>query len=155
MAKAKVPARRGRKPIAIQQKQREQVRVWVAGGISHEHIAVMLKISRNTLERRFPNELKHGAAVERAKNLDRLREAAEAGNVAAMKFLDARYAAAQAAAAWKDQPAEKEEQVETAEPVGKREAAQLAAEAAIRAPAGWGDDLMPDGVVKFPTSGRK
>jgi len=152
MAKAKVPARRGRKPIAIQQKQREQVRVWVAGGISHEHIAVMLKISRNTLERRFPNELKHGAAVERAKNLDRLREAADAGNVAAMKFLDARYAAAQAAAAWKDQPSETEEQ---AEPIGKREAAQLAAEAAIKAPVGWGDDLMPDGVVKFPTAGRK
>jgi len=153
MAKSTTSAKKGgRKPFAPKPDQRARVRLWAAGGISEVHIAEMLKISRTTLRKRFPRELESGGALERAANLERLKDAAEKGNVAAMKFLDARYAAAQAAAAWKDEPADQEEKVD---PVGKREAAQLAAEAAVKAPAGWGDDLMPDGVVKFPTAGRK
>jgi len=134
--------------MAPQAEQRAKVRLWTAGGIGEEHQAMMLGICRNTLRKRFPKELAEGASIELARNLERLSKAADDGNVTAMKHLDAKFAAVSAQASWKEdapsKPAGKPAKV------GRKEAAIAAAEEAMTGSDGWGSDLMPDSVVRFP-----
>ncbi|MCX7898570.1 MAG: hypothetical protein N2444_00515 [Methylocystis sp.] len=49
------------------QEQRDMVRVMITAGIQHEVISKCLKISRNTFEKHFENEIKTAAAEAGAK----------------------------------------------------------------------------------------
>lgn len=123
--------------------------LYAAAGISEPMIAREIGICQNTLRKHFADELREGNERELARNLRRLSKAADAGNVAAIKHLDAKLSARSAQKAW----AEDDQPERTAKPASKREAQLAAAEAAV-APASsdWGNDLLPDGVVKFPAT---
>lgn len=158
MPKSPKRGSRGPSPKPITQDQRNKVRLWAAGGIAEEQIAYLLRISRNTLRKRYPRELAQGNAIERARNLERLQEAAEKGNVAAIKHLDTKLQAAAAQRAWTgDEPGA----TQTAPAVNgkgklsKKEAVVAAAEQALAPTGDWGSDLMPEGVVAFPVAARK
>jgi hypothetical protein len=117
-------------------KDRADVTTMAALGTRPSIMARQLKISVPTLTKIFAVELADALEVERAKNAILLREAAEAGNVSAMKAradeLDRR-AADQAARAF----APKQQQA--TEPVlGKKEQAQVDAVNAIKSEDGWG-----------------
>lgn len=160
MAKPPKRGSRGPAPKPISQAQRDKVRLWAAGGIAEEQIAYLLRISRNTLRKRYPRELEQGNAIERARNLERLQEAADKGNVSAIKHLDMKLQAAAAQRAWTaDEP-----DATRSAPAGKaaakvkqskKEAVVAAAEQALEPTGDWGNDLMPEGVVQFPVGARK
>jgi len=142
------PKKRGRPPIVPLKDQRAKVQLWTAGGISEEHQAQMLGISRNTLRKTFASELANGAALEQATNLERLRDAADKGNVSAMKHLDVKFAATAAAADWNGdrQPNGDEPMPRKDNRVSKKELGLAAAEAAMTESGDWGADLVPEGI---------
>lgn len=158
MAKSPKRGSRGPAPKPISVDQRRKVRLWAAGGIAEEHIAFLLKISRNTLRKRYPRELAQGNAIERARNLERLQEAADKGNVAAIKHLDVRLQAAAAQLAWTADGPEADEGPLAAPArkpkLSKKEATVAAAQQALAPTGDWGNDLMPEGVVQFPGAAR-
>ena len=160
MAKAPKRGSRGPSPKPITQEQRQKVRLWAAGGIAEEQIAYLLKISRNTLRKRYPRELDQGNAIERARNLERLQIAADKGNVSAIKHLDTKLQAAAAQRAWTGDEPDVTRPAATAQPArkgkqSKKEAVVAAAEQALQPTGDWGNDLMPEGVVAFPVAARK
>ena len=65
--------------------QRRQVSIAAGGGMSHEAIAQVLGISRNTLEKHFEHELLGGAQMRRFEALQGIHQAAKRGNVSAAK----------------------------------------------------------------------
>jgi hypothetical protein len=63
---------------------RRKVAAAKAGGMSEDHIALALGITRPTLNKHFMAELTTGAAVKRMEVLDALFTAAKKGNAAAI-----------------------------------------------------------------------
>lgn len=160
MAKSPKRGSRGPAPKPISKEQRDKVRLWAAGGIAEEQIAYLLKISRNTLRKRYPRELDQGNAIERARNLERLQAAADKGNVAAIKHLDAKLQAAAAQRAWTADEPDATQAAPAAQPGGKgkhskKEAVVAAAEQALQPTGDWGSDLMPEGVLAFPVAAAR
>ena len=140
-------ARPSFKPTAA---QRRKVSIAAGGGMSHESIALVLGISRNTLEKHFEAELCGGAYERRFEALQGLHAAAKRGNVSAVKaYLAAtpeyippppdgvRLPVAQPVA-----PARQP----VAAAVGKKEAANIAARTAQQG-TGWAD-LLPAASVQ-------
>jgi hypothetical protein len=78
-----------RGPVAFEptDEQREQVKSYVAGGMTQEEIADALNISRRSLNTHFAGELVAGRGVRKAEAIDQLRASAAAGKVAAQKEL--------------------------------------------------------------------
>jgi AcrR family transcriptional regulator len=82
-------SRAGRKPLVPTKRQRHAVEVAVATGLTVDHIAAAIGMSRRTVYCHFKDELATGRAKRLLANAVRLDAAAEAGNVAAMKYLHA------------------------------------------------------------------
>jgi AraC-like DNA-binding protein len=82
-----VQSRPGPKPIVPTDRQRHEVQLAVAVGMSLETIADAMDMSRRTLCRTFACELAVGRAKKLLASVVRLDDLAEAGNVAACKFL--------------------------------------------------------------------
>lgn len=101
--------------------QRDDVRLYAAGGMAEPAIAAVIGICQNTLRKHFADDLEIGRAYEVAANLTRLRKAAKKGNVSAMKFLHAHFAAAAGAG---------KQGGGTKAPLGKKEVAAQEAEGA-------------------------
>lgn len=80
----KNPAKRGYK---ITQEMRDNVSLWVMAGISEVAMAARFGISHDTLRRRFAEELRSGREQWRMHVLRLLMQAAEGGNVTAMRAL--------------------------------------------------------------------
>jgi hypothetical protein len=83
--------KRGPQPYAPTKKQRDAVKLYVAGGIAEPVIAHKIGICQMTLRKHFADELNFGRDMKRAENLQRLDDAAEGGNVTAMKHLDGKF----------------------------------------------------------------
>lgn len=64
---------------------KRKVAIAAGGGMSHEEIALVLGICRNTLEKHFAHELSIGAYCKRFEVLDSLHKAAKKGSVSACK----------------------------------------------------------------------
>lgn len=71
--------------------QRADVRLMAAAGMSEEAISAVIGVQRQTLRKHFADDLLTGHSKEMAANLKRLKGAANDGNVAAMKALDAKF----------------------------------------------------------------
>ena len=133
------------KPTAA---QKRQVSIAAGGGMSHESIAMVLGVSRNTLEKHFAKELSSGAYVRRFEAMQGLHAAAKKGNVSAVKaylagvpeFMppppEAGAAALPASPATAPKPP-----APLAQPLGKKEAAQELAKT-VQIGTGW-DGLLP------------
>jgi transcriptional regulator with XRE-family HTH domain len=78
------------KPTRI---QRRRVMRGVAGGLTMQQLADDLGVSIRTVRRAFGAEIKTARVRLILDNLDRLDEAADSGNVSAMKILAASYTA--------------------------------------------------------------
>ena len=117
---------------------RRKVSVAAGGGMSHEEIAIGLKISRPTLEKHFAYELSHGAYARRLEVLDAMHRTAKRGNVAAQKAYMALDPQIAATPLPKDAP--------KVPPKGKKEQAKDDAVGAQQG-TGWGDLLPPLGNV--------
>lgn len=126
--------KRGPQPFNPTKKQRETVKLLMAGGIAEPVIAHRIGICQNTLRRWFEEELSFGRDLKRAENLERLDKAAEKGNVTAMKHLDGKFELVSAKASVTDGAA--------VEKLGKKEIAKAQAMNA-GANSEWGDDLKP------------
>lgn len=127
--------KRGPKPFRPTRKHRADVVLFVAGGLSEPAIAREVGVCQNTLRKHFAVELAEGRERETAANLRRLRNAADAGNVAAMKHLDGKLERAA------QPPAPKDPQPRV-RPMGKKEVAERDAIAA-GTDSDWGEDLAP------------
>jgi len=85
--KTEVKRGRGRPKFAATPAMRKKVTEYKAGGMRHEDIANVLKISRNTLEKYFETELKIGPALRLGEVIELLFASARKGNVAAQREL--------------------------------------------------------------------
>ncbi|RKQ70134.1 hypothetical protein BCL74_2074 [Oceanibaculum indicum] len=112
------------------------VKMAVAMKIAEPKIAAQLGICQNTLRKHFSEELEFGRLRKTMENLMRLDKAAKGGNVSAMKYIDAKIAAANRASDEGDHVPPKGEKM------GKKEQAARDAETAGQ-DTEWGDDLMP------------
>jgi predicted transcriptional regulator len=83
--------KRGPAPLNPTKKQRDDVALYAAAGLSEPGIAAEIGVCQNTLRKHFAAELQAGREREIAANLRRLRKAADHGNVTAMKHLDAKF----------------------------------------------------------------
>lgn len=149
MTKPKAPARRPTKrrvrstggtgyryePTA---EQRDQVEIWVGGGLSHEAIAHNLGISQPTLRKHFEAELSHGHAKKGAEMMEAMFRAGIGGNVAAQKAYLARNDLAVAEASFRGDGAPAEPRREAR--LGKKELAEQAAQTA-GVGTEWSEDL--------------
>ncbi|HVI92291.1 MAG TPA: hypothetical protein VM659_28635 [Dongiaceae bacterium] len=125
------------RPTAV---QRRDVMLFKAGGMSDDGIATELGICRNTLLKHFAIELAAAHQKEMAANLRRLRKAANAGNVTAIRHLDHKFGLVAAEDAFTgDSRREPRSTVK-----GKKEQAADAAETA-GVGTGWGNDLKTPG----------
>jgi AraC-like DNA-binding protein len=84
MAKNLDKTRTGPKPFVPTTRQRHEVELAVAVGMSLETIADALDVSRRTLGRAFARELAVGRSKRLLASAVRLDKLAEAGNVAAV-----------------------------------------------------------------------
>lgn len=66
---------------------RRKVSIAVAGGMSHEAIALAIGIARNTLELHYQHELTEGACKRRLEVVEAAHKAAMKGNVSAQRLL--------------------------------------------------------------------
>jgi AcrR family transcriptional regulator len=73
--------------------QRRRVMRGIAAGLTMQDLADDLGVSIRTVRRAFGSEIKRARTTLILDNLDRLYEAADSGNVSAMKALAASYAA--------------------------------------------------------------
>lgn len=80
--------RRGRPDFVPTKAQREDVMLYIAGGISEASIAHIIGITHVTLRKHFEVELRTGREVVRSENLRLLRKAAKKGNVSAIRMLE-------------------------------------------------------------------
>jgi hypothetical protein len=78
----------GRPPFKPTKAQRSDVVLLVACGRSEEAIAGVLGIDRGTLREHFAVELANGRAAFRLELRKKLKELADDGNVAVLKYLD-------------------------------------------------------------------
>lgn len=118
--------KRGRATFKPTKPQRDKVKLLI-GFMSEPAIASVLNISQNTLRKHFAFELENGRAMTVAENLARLKKAAKAGNVTAMKYLDSKL----------DLTPEKAAKVE---PLGKKETLEMEAKTG-HAETEWSDVL--------------
>lgn len=124
--------RAGRPEHVPTDESREKVEILVAGGLRVWQIAAALRIAEPTLRQHYPEELDAGRSRRTAEILEAMFQAARSGNVSAMKgFL------AQSVELNDPPPA-----ATRAEPLGKKEAAQLAAMTAAEG-TDW-DKLLPN-----------
>lgn len=125
--------KRGPAPWRPTKEQRENVALWASCGISEPVIAQNLGICQNTLRKHCSEELSTGNEMELSKSLARLRKAADAGNVSAMKYLHEIVLRRKAAA-----------EFQAPEPkLGKKEVArQMAGEVMTTPSEDWGSDLI-------------
>ncbi len=121
----KTGRKRGPAPFKPTPKHRKDVSLYAAGGMSEPAIAAEIGIAQNTLRKHFADELRAGHDREHAANLRRLRKAADAGNVTAMKHLDMKFGFVGAQKAFD----RKSERKPRTRPLGKREIAEAAAAA--------------------------
>lgn len=133
---------RGRPRFKPTPAHRRTVEQMVACGESQDRIARAIGIATNTLVEHFSDELQHGLARRRSEVLELLFKSARKGNVSAQKALAGitGLAAAADAVAAMGQPKERPARAAPPAKVGKKEAAQAAAENA-GAGTEWGDDL--------------
>jgi hypothetical protein len=117
--------RGGRPAFKPTRRMREQVEIAAAAGMSASDVAVVLRISRPTVEAYFADELKHGRARKFAEILVLLDRAARRGSVGAMKFLFTVVSGG------------------TSTVIGKKEFRQRAAADVLEGGSEWGDDLHP------------
>jgi hypothetical protein len=114
----------GRPPFKPTQRMRDQVEIYVAGGLSVTEIATVLRICPNTLRANFSDELAHGRARKFAEILVLLDRAARRGSVGAMKYLFTVVSGGTSAV------------------IGKKELKQRAAADVLDGGSEWGDDLI-------------
>lgn len=81
-------AKRGRPAHEPSTVTRQQVRHLASIGIEVDDIAIVIGISAPTLRKHYWLDLQDGRGKGRARNTQRLHEAAEKGNVTAMIWLD-------------------------------------------------------------------
>jgi predicted transcriptional regulator len=124
--------------------QRDNVEIYVCGGMTHEEIAVVLGITKPTLEKHFQDELAHGRARKRAEIMQMLVTSGRKGNVSAQKYLHAVAGVQAAAAEW--EAAEAAGKPPPARKLGKKEEQAVAAATAGQGTE-WGDDLVPSGTT--------
>lgn len=106
----------GQPPFKPTKAQRTDVESMKADGWSNERIALVLRVSRPTLEKHFANELQYGRDVVQLENLRNVRRMAKK-NASAAKQLNDRIALA--GAVMPEPPAPK---------IGKKELQQIEAE---------------------------
>lgn len=129
----------GRPPFEPTDKQRREVGIAKAGGMTNEAIAAALGISQPTLRKYFENELSAVASKRRLEVLTKMYRTAMKGNVSAQKaFLAAGDAANAAPPPPKPEPDEKR---------GKKAQAQEDAETAADGTE-WGT-LLPQGGARL------
>lgn len=143
--RAKRPGSGGRKRFEPQKADREKVAVLVSSGLTAEQIARAMDLSEPTLRRAFKAELETGAIRKRAEVLVAMHRSALKGNVAAQKealaIMDrARLEQLQDEVRGKGAPAKSD--TPSAEPLGKKEQAQLDAHGVVtKGP--WADLVRP------------
>lgn len=134
------------RPTAV---QINNIKLWRAGGITVDNIAKLLGVPYRTLYDNCSEMLKGASAAKFSENLARLEKAAKAGNVAAIKYLDAKFsstAADDALRALGDAPEAEAKPADAVKPVrvGKKEAALEDAGQVIGGQSSvWGNDLNP------------
>lgn len=104
---------------------RSQVAIAKASGLADDKIALAIGVSRTTLLKHFAAELDVGAARKRMDWASAMHKAGMKGNVAALKWLMANAERADA-----DKAFEAATGTSTSEPIGKKEAARIAADGA-------------------------
>ena len=109
--------------------------------MSHEAIAIVLGVSRNTLEKHFSHELTVGAYERRMEAMQGLHAAAKKGNVSAVKTYLAALPQFMPPPAEHGAVAPPVAPEKAAQPVGKKEAAAAAAKVAQQG-TGW-EDILP------------
>lgn len=144
--------KRGRPPFEVTPEKANKIRLGLALGWSNDRIANAVACSPATMKRYFRAELKERAMARDQLDLRRFElvmEQANKGNVGAIKELgkmlerndsmtaSLRISEAQGSMQGAGRSAPK------AKPLGKKEAAQIAAEEAGGAGSLWGDDLKP------------
>ena len=136
-------AKRGRPQFKPTAKMRRTVEEMVSCGEPKTRIAHAIGIDPGTLDKHFGDELEHGLSRRRREVLELLFKSARSGNVTAQKQLAAMTGLAAAAAeVQRIGDAQRDEARGTPAPkVGKKEAAQAAAESAGLGTE-WGDDLQ-------------
>lgn len=127
----------GPKPYTPTAALRRQVSVAAGGGMSHDDIALALRVSKPTLYKYFAADLAEGAAGRRIEVLDALYKAAIKGSVSACKGY---LAVAPSIAAPPERPEPDGE--EKGAPLGKKERANAEAKTA-QVGSDWEDDLAP------------
>ena len=135
--------KRGRPQFKPTAKMRRTVEEMVSCGEPKTRIARAIGIDSETLDKHFGDELAHGLSRRRREVLELLFKSARSGNVTAQKQLAAMTGLAAAdAEVRRIGDAQRDEARAAAAPkVGKKEAAQAAAESAGLGTE-WGDDLQ-------------
>jgi hypothetical protein len=134
---------RGRPAFQPTAAMRRKVSIAAGGGMRHDDIALALGIARDTLTKYFDAELSTGASARRMEVMEALHAAAKKGSSSAAKAylaVEAKLAAPPA-----DAPQQEAKQP-LAAPVGKKDAANVAAKTA-QAGTGW-DGLLPGGPLQ-------
>lgn len=121
------PKGRGQPPFKPSKRNRKDVTLWTAGGVSEASIAAKLGISHPSLAKHFARELREGHDNALMANLSRLDQAAEGGNVTAMKHLDTKFGIVGAARRFRENvpPAAKELPEPKITALGKKEQASI------------------------------
>lgn len=132
--RAKRPGAGGRKRYQPEKADREKVAVLVSSGLTVEQIARAMSLSEPTLNRAFKAELETGAIRKRAEMLVALHKTALKGNVAAQKealaIMD-RARLEQLQDDLRSRGAASKPDAPSAEPLGKKEQAQLDAHGVV------------------------
>lgn len=130
---------RGRPTFKPTAKNRSDVAVWKAGGMSDDSIALALSIDSDTMKKHFKEEIHSGWAKKRSLVISAQFKAAINGNVSAQKlFLETSNRVSAESSFENRQPEGRRQRVI---PIGKKEAE---ADAARTAGVGteWGTDLL-------------
>lgn len=85
MTKPKTRRTRGRPKFNPSKAVRRKIAIAAGAGMSHEAIALLLGVSRNTLEKQCEKELTEGAYGAQFELVQSLHRAGKKGNVAAIK----------------------------------------------------------------------
>lgn len=129
---------------------RRRVEKYLACGMAQDQIAQAIGCAPNTFAKHFAAEIRTGAARRKAEAIDLLWRQAKAGNASALRrLLDMIHIAELAGRAANPKGAAPPPPAAAKKParLGKKAAAQLAAETAGQGSA-WGEDLdVPDGAV--------
>lgn len=140
--------KRGRPPFEVTPEKSNKIRLGLALGWSNERIANAIACSPATLKRHFRAELQERLMARDQMELRRfelIMAEANKGNVGAIKELGRMLERNDSILAGKrfDDAQRRGDEQAKAKPLGKKEAAQLAAETAGGEGSLWGDDLTP------------